>query len=275
MKFAWPALAAALMCGHVHAQAQSQAQMQTQAQAQPFGTSEWSIGVAPVHRTLTEHTPAGARLLTERGTLGRVDVAAQPRQWDRRLQLRGALTQGRLDYAGQTQSGIPLNTTTRHTEGELGAHWRTLAAPAWGDLSVGADWLRMRRAVAAAPGAGALTETSSLLMPAVQWRSPSLGIGGVALQADARLRSSVVHRLRVHFHGAFDDTSIHGGRRNEASVGVSALFARDWLLGLSWSHARQKPSAEMTLARAGTWVGTVRQPELRIDDVTLRLSRNF
>ena len=263
MRIAWAACVAASICTPAVAQNQIDRQV------------DWSVGVAPVHRTLTERGTGGARLLTERGTLARIDAKAQPRSWDRRLQLRAAVTTGRLDYAGRTQSGIPLNTTTRHQEAELGASWRALEAPGWGNLWVGADWLRLRRAVTAAPGASALTETSSLVMPTLSWTSPALAVGGVELQADARLRATAAHRLRVHFGGVFDDTAIHGGRRNEASIGVSALLAPDWQLGLSLSRALQKASDPMTLSRSGTWVGTVQQPDLRIDDVSLRLSRSF
>jgi hypothetical protein len=120
-----------------------------------------------------------------------------------------------------------------------------------------------------------LRETSSLVMPAVEWRSASFDIAGFELQADATLRSSYEHRLRVGFNGLFDETRIHGGRRNEAVLEVSTAVAPDWQLGLSWSHARQKPSDEVRLLRGGVWAGMVKQPELRIDDVSLRLSRSF
>lgn len=267
MRFGAVAFIAACACTCVHAQ--------TQAEPQADRVIDWTVGVGPVHRRLAEYGSSGARLLTESGTLGRIDLSAQPRDWDGRLSLYGAITTGRLDYAGQTQSGIPLNTTTRHSEGELGARWRALDAATWGALYVGADWLRLKRAVVAAPGAGALSETSSMLMPAVGWRSPSFPFAGLQFQADASLRSSIDHRLRVHFHGVFDDTSINGGRRNETKLGLSTVFAPDWQLGLSWSHARQKASEHMNLLRGGVSAGTVQQPELRIDDVSLRLSRKF
>jgi len=125
------------------------------------------------------------------------------------------------------------------------------------------------------PGSSLLRETSSLVLPAVEWRSAPFDIAGFEFQADATLRSSYEHRLRVGFNGLFDDTKIHGGRRNEATLEVSTAVAPDWQLGLAWSHARQKPSDEVMLLRGGVWSGLVKQPELRIDDVSLRLSRSF
>jgi hypothetical protein len=48
-----------------------------------------------------------------------------------------------------------------------------------------------------------------------------------------------------------------------------------WSFGLAWSHARQSASSTHTLSRNGAAVGSVRQPRIDIDDVSLRARRAF
>ncbi len=138
---------------------------------------EWAATAGVRHRTLSEWSATGARLLTEKGFLPHLQLSAQlaTPAWPT-LAFEAGVTGGDLDYRGQTQSGVPLTTTTRHTDLELGVHWRPLPAAAWGEAWLGLDWLQARRNIASSPIAGGLDETSSLVLPGVRWRSPSFAL---------------------------------------------------------------------------------------------------
>lgn len=245
--------------------------------AQPSSV-EWGLSAGVRHRTLREWSDSGSRLLTERGALPRLQLDAQlaaPRA--PALALEAAVTDGRLDYEGRTQSGSPVETTSRHSERELNLLWRPLPAAGWGEAWLGLGWLHTRRAIASSAVVGGLTETSSLLMPGIRWRSPALVLprGGAQLQLEAQWRASARHRLEVDYLGMFDASSLHGGQRSEAVLRLIAATSSDWRWTVEWSHTRQSPSAISTLYRQGAPIGTVRQPRLGIDDVSLSLTRRF
>ncbi len=194
------------------------------------------------------------------------------------IAFEAAASHGALDYDGQTQSGVPLATTTRHTDLELGAHWRPLPAGAWGEVWLGLDWLRARRSIASSATAGGLDETSSLLLPGIRWRGPAFTIalaGGTRFNVETQWRTSARHRLDVDYLGVFDNSSLRGGRRSEIALGLSASTSGAWRWNLEWSHTRQAASSSSPLYRGGALIGSVRQPRIRIDDVSLSLTRRF
>ena len=240
---------------------------------------EWAATAGVRHRTLSEWSATGARLLTEKGFLPHLQLSAQLAgpTWPT-LAFEAGVSGGDLDYRGQTQSGVPLTTTTRHTDLELGVHWRPLPAAAWGEAWLGLDWLQARRNIASSPIAGGLDETSSLVLPGVRWRSPSFALpntDNAKFQLEAQWRTSVRHRLEVDYLGVFDNSSLHGGRRSEAVLGLSVTSAQTWRWSLEWSHSRQSASSSSALYRGGVLVGSVQQPRVKIDDVSLLLTRRF
>ena len=240
---------------------------------------DWGATAGVRHRTLSEWSSTGTRLLTEKGLLPHLQVSAQlaTPAWPT-LAFEAGVTGGDLDYRGQTQSGVPLTTTTRHTDLELGVHWRPLPAAAWGEAWLGLDWLHARRDIASSPVAGGLAETSSLVLPGVRWRSPAFALpntDNAKFQLEAQWRTSVRHRLDVDYLGVFDDSSLNGGRRSEAVLGLSVTSADVWRWSLEWSHSRQSASSSSALFRGGVLVGSVQQPRVEIDDVSLLLTRRF
>jgi hypothetical protein len=179
-----------------------------------------------------------------------------------------------LDYAGHTQAGAPLSTTSRHDELEAGARWAP-SAFAWGEPALTLDGLRVRRAIAATSPASALTETSTLWLPGVAWTSPTWTAGGAQWSLRAGWRASVSHHLHVDYAGLFDASSLAGGRRSEAMLGASATWPGGWSLSLEAHRSRQQASAMVPLSSGGVVAGTVRQPRIAIDDAVLALSRRF
>lgn len=238
---------------------------------------EWALSADVRHRTLRETAANGARLLTEEGAIPRLRLSAQTA--DPRLAallMEASWGEGQLDYEGQTQTGVPLSTTSRHTDREVALHWRPLPAATWGEAWVGLGWLWFRRGIASTPTAGGLTETSSLVLPGIRWRSPEFSITpAVPLRLEAQWRTSVRHRLVVDYRGVFDDSAFRGGRRHETILRLAFVPAQSWQGSLEWSHTRQAASEVVPLYRAGGRVGNVQQPRLRINDLSISFTRRF
>lgn len=240
---------------------------------------EWAVSAGLRHRTLTEWSDAGSKLLTEKGPMGQLQLGAQvvAPGWPA-LEFEAAIGGGRLDYDGQTQAGVPISTTSRHADLELGAYWRPFPAAAWGEAWLGLDWLQARRDIASSPLAGGLNEKSTLVLPGIRWRSAAFGVphtGNAKFRVEAGWRTSARHRLEVDYLGVFDNSSFRGGRRNEITLGLNVSTSDAWQWGVEWSRSRQSASNSVALFRAGALVGSVRQPRVKIDDFSLSLTRRF
>ncbi len=182
---------------------------------------------------------------------------------------------GRLDYDGQTQLGSPLRTETRHRDLDIALAWRPFRAQAWGEAWLVLRGLDQRRRIASTATASGLRETSRLLSMGARW-AHAIDAAGWQWQPSIELRTSVRHRLEVDFGGVFDTADITGARRREAvlALDVSAPGS-PWSGRIAWTRARQPASAEATLFRGGVPVGTVHQPRIEIDDLSLQVRRAF
>ena len=243
-------------------------------------TIEWRASAAVLHRTLTESAPGSGRLLTEKGSLPRIQLSAQTTAQDASaLSAEASFAQGRLDYEGRTQAAQPVSTATGHREAEVALLWRPLAPAGWGEVWLGLGWLNARRTIEPAALAGGLNETSSLALPGVRWLSPAWALpwkdSPVKLQAEAQWRTSARHRLSVDYLGLYDASVLQGGRRNELSLRLALFNGETWRWTAGWTRTEQRASPSATLYRAGAPVGTVHQPRLRIDDFSLSLGRRF
>jgi hypothetical protein len=236
----------------------------------------WELDAALGRRTLSEHDESGARLLRESGPIVRLRASAQPLapRWEQ-FDLNAAIAQAVLDYGGQSQSGVPLATTTRHSELDLGVGWHPLPAASWGQPVLSFSWLGTRRSIASTSTTSSLVESSSLWMPGLAWRSPEIETPYARLSALVRWRASVFHRMYVDYAGVFDDSSLNGGQRNEGTLRLVAARPDGWRWAIEWVHMRQDASAPVPLLRGGAPAGSVHQPRLGIDDVTLSVGREF
>jgi hypothetical protein len=248
------------------------------AQAQEAGV-QWQAAAEVRNRTLTEWADGGAKLLTEHGPMARAELGATLHRADwPTLMVRGALAQGRLDYEGQDQGGVPLTTASRHTEWEAGVHWRPRASSAWGEIWVGVDWLRQRRDIGSTPLVGGLRETSTYVLPGARWRSAAFSLPNVPaleFRFEAQWRTSTSHRLSVDYLGAYDSSAFDSGHRDEAALRLIASGGNGWRWTLGFSHVRQASSDAAVLRSGGAALGTVREPAIRIDDVSFAVAREF
>jgi hypothetical protein len=236
----------------------------------------WQWEATAAQRTLVERDTAGQRLLKETGPLARLRITARP-SWAPagRIEFSAALARAQLDYEGRTQAGLPLATTSRHLELEAGAAWKPSNAYAWGEPAVTFDALWFRRSIAASADASSLQETSTLWMPGLAWTSPAWSAGGAKFALKASWRASLHHHLAVDYAGLFDPSSLRGGRRSDLSLAATAHGANGWSSSLEWRRARQAESDVSAIFRAGVPAGTVRQPHIAIDDIGLKIARDF
>jgi hypothetical protein len=246
------------------------------AQAPGGPNTTWGVSADALHRRLVERADDGTRLVKESGPMLRLAFDAQWRFPNGgALRAMAALAGGTLDYDGQTQAGTPLRSETDHRDLELGAAWRPLPPQAWGEGWLVLKLLEQRRLIASTPAARGLEETSRLLLAGVRW-SHAFEAASWQWRPAAELRTSVRHRVEVDSGGFFDTMDLRGGRRHEAVLGLDASRAASpWSLGIAWTHARQSASPMQPLLRAGAPIGTVFQPRIDIDDLSVRLRRAF
>jgi len=246
--------------------------------AQPAHASNvaWGISAGVLQRRLVERDTDGTRLVRESGPMLRLAFDAQWRLANGgALRAGAAVAGGTLDYDGQTQAGTPLRTETDHRDLELGAAWRPLSPQAWGEGWLVLKLLGQRRLIASTPAARGLDETSRLLLAGVRW-SHAFEAASWQWRPAIELRTSLRHRVEVDSGGFFDTMDLKGGRRHEAVLAVDASRAASpWSFGIAWTHARQSASPVQPLMRTGAPIGTVFQPRIDIDDLSLQVRRAF
>ena len=241
------------------------------------GGWEFDAGGGIAQRRLVERTPAGAALVTESGPVLQLQLQAQRQLGSGgAIGLRASGTGGDIHYDGQTQAGAPLSTSTRHIEGGLDVLWRPAAPAAWGEAWLTAGWLGNRRHIMGPPTAGGLVETSQALLLGARWRSPQVAVRDWRVSFDAEARASAWHRLNVDYQGLLDNSTLRGAQRKQVVLRVNAAPpASAWLWTLEWNTLWQAASDPEPVYLGGALFGTVRQPELHVRDVALRLTRRF
>ncbi|MBA2963051.1 MULTISPECIES: hypothetical protein [Ramlibacter] len=279
-RFAGPAALPAARARQV-AWAAALAAAATGALAQPI---EFTGSVGVSQRRLQERS-AGATLLTEQGPVGVLQLEGTRNYADgKALSVRFTALGGDLDYDGQTQAGAPLSTRSRHSEAGLDLLVRPHAPAPWGEAWLTLGWLGNRRDIRSTPAATGLLEDSSSVWAGLRWRAPQLPAAGWQLRPEVEGRISVWHRIDVDFRGAreplalrpLDDASFEGARRRQLVLRlVGSRPESPWSWALEWSRITQGESPSAPLTANGAPVGTVRQPELSIEDFGLRVSRRF
>jgi hypothetical protein len=236
----------------------------------------WGVSASVAHRRLVERADNGRQLLEETGPMLRIGFGGElPLANGGALRAKASVAAGGLDYRGVTQGGSPIETRTGHRDLEARLGWRPWPAASWGEAWVAVRVLEQRRQIASTATAAGLHETSTLWMPGLRWSHRFEG-GGWDWEPSAAWHTSVRHHLEVRYGGLFDPSDLKGGRRTELVLGLTASRAGSaWQWSVEWSRARQAASAWQPLYRRGLRAGTVRQPRLEIDDVSLRLTREF
>jgi hypothetical protein len=230
-----------------------------------------------MHRRLVERSVGGPALLTETGPVAHVRLHLQ-RTLDNGtlLGLRVTGIGGDLHYDGQTQAGAPLVTTTRHLEGAVDVLWRPWQPAPWGEAWLTGGWLGNRRDIRGTATAGGLLETSSAVFVGAMWRTPPVPLREWRMHVELEGRASVYHRLHVDYQGLLDESDLRGAQRKQVVLRLQATPPNSaWSWTLEYANAWQGASDPEPVYRGGVLFGTVRQPEMSVRDVGLRITRRF
>ncbi len=233
---------------------------------------------------LTELADDGRKLLSETGDVPQLKVVIRPdfTVWPA-VELELALAGALLAYQGQTQAGAPLTTTSRHSDRSISGFWRPTEPASYGEWWVGMRWVHARRAIASKGSVGGITETSTMQLVGMRWKSPQMASNiflraeqGLMFQLEGEYWQSMRHRLDVDYLGVYDASALHGGARQQMSLRATAwLSGSAWRWSVGWSRSRQRASDSSELLRGKIPIGLVRQPRLKQDDLSLMLLRTF
>lgn len=176
--------------------------------------------------------------------------------------------QGKVDYAGRTQLGLPIRSRSQIDLQDWWLDFRqpVLAAGPWRiDATAALGQRRIHRRIAPTLLSTPLTET-------LDWCHAQLGAhahwqagGGWFAGADLRLEQGLAARLAVDFHGLADNTSVrpgHGAIGHSAALAVGRAWPKGLSLQLQYSQARQPygASAWAPQTRGGVPAGQLRYP---------------
>lgn len=240
--------------------------------------AEWqgALGAAAQRTTNTEFDNAGATLVRETGWLPGVTARLDWQAGRLGAFAGGELYQHGIAYHGQTQSGVPVQSTsaTRLTQLRAGVSYALTAGVAG---FVGAEWDSWRREIEPAAGATGLQERSHstrLLVGARgQWAGTAIGVLGV----DGALVVAAPERLQVGFSGLFDAAALTTRRargwRLGASMRPSAAPRLELRAGFDTIVVPRSGDAPLT--RAGQFVGTIAQPEHARRAISVSVSALF
>jgi hypothetical protein len=229
---------------------------------------------AVLHRKLVENIPGLGRV-EETGPVGQLQLGVTKRMpEDRAVQGRFTLTGADLRYAGLTQGGAPLATTTRHIEGSGDLLLRPHAPSRWGDLWLMTGVLVNRRIIQGTQAASGLDETSTAWMVGVRWDTPKVALAGLQVWAESEAQTSIYHRL--HVEGLFPSAvRFEGADKRLLALRLHASAPNSpWTWSVHWSRLSQPASDSVRVTNAGGQF-LVNQPELSIRDVGVRVTRRF
>lgn len=240
--------------------------------------AEWrgALGAGAQRVTNTEFDKAGTTLVREVGWLPGVAARLDWQAGRLGLFAGGEFYQHGIAYHGQTQSGMPVRSTsaTRLTQLRAGVSY-ALAGGVTG--FVGGEWDSWRRDIEPAAGAAGLQERSHstrvLLGARGQWPGTAVGIVGI----DGALVFAAPERLNVGFSGLFDAAALTTRPARGWRVGVSMRPAAAPRVELhaGFDAITVPRSGDVPLTRAGQFAGTIAQPEHARRAVSLTVSTLF
>ena len=240
--------------------------------------AEWqgALGLGAQRFSNTEFDNAGTTLVRETGWLpgvaGRVVWQAD------RLGFfaSGEAYQHGIAYRGQTQAGVPAQSTsaTRLIQLRAGVSYAVSARVAG---FVAGEWDDWRRGIESTAGATGLKERSVskrfLLGARGQWDGATVGVLGI----DGALVIAGPERLDVGFSGLFDGATLTTRRAHGWRIGASVRPSAAPRLELrsGFDRITVPRSGDVPLMRAGQFIGTIAQPEHARRAIILTLSTSF
>lgn len=241
-------------------------------------SAQWqgAVGASQRRLTNTEYDKAGRQLVREAGWVPGAVLAGAYKAGRYSWFADAEISNGGVDYHGQTQTGAAADSRTSMGLAVLrlggscafGADYSALAA---------LEWARSTRDIIGIAGSAGLQEkyrTRRLIAGARKaWRPASAGV----VTVDAAVVFSEPERLQVGFSGLLDPASLDTKRSQGIRIGASMRppFA-PWLELRSrydWNKVPRSDDAPVTLN--GQFKGTIAQPEHDQRALTLTASVIF
>jgi hypothetical protein len=226
--------------------------------------------------THAEYDLAGRRLVREAGWLPGAVVKATYRQGDFTWFSEGEVYRGDIGYQGQTQAGAQAASKTATGLSQL-RFGGTYALNAGYSVLATLEWQQWKREIIGVQQAAGLQEKyrSGRLVAGV--RKTLLSASAGAMSVDGAVVLSAAERLQVGFSGLLDPTSLELKRSQGIRLGaaIRPSFAPYLELRTGYEWIRTPRSGDAAVTRAGQFVGTIAQPELKKQALTFTVSTIF
>jgi len=222
---------------------------------------------------LQEFDQQGDRLVHESGPLYGIDADVAFRSRQTEIRFGVAYYGGDVDYDGQTQTRVPINSSTREQLVDLSLmvvyHLPSVVAPAL-SLYGGPGFRYWRRDIQSAGMASGLDES-------YRWWKFQAGMEMAWSQEknrwilDGRVIRALSPEVEINFGDRFDSADLNLGDRWGWRVGgrwIRVLSPRlEATLDLSYQRQRLGNSNTETLKRNGAPVGSVYQPRIEMKNL--------
>lgn len=220
-----------------------------------------------------EFNTDGDRLVHESDPLYGIDAEFGFRRRQTGVKLGAAYYAGDVDYAGQTQAGVPINSSTdeRFVDVSVVAVYQPASVPAV-SVYAGPGFRYWRRKIQSVGAAAGLDES---------WRwwklQAGMSLGWTRAKnhwtLDGRLTRALSARVKVDLGDRFDSAELNPGDRWGWRIGGRWIRTLSPRLAATFDlfYARQRlgKSGKKTLRRNGAPAGLIYQPRIELTDFAI------
>lgn len=241
-------------------------------------SAQWqgAIGASARQVTNTEYDQAGRQLVREAGWLPGAVLNTTYTTGRQAWFAEAEISNGDVDYRGQTQAGTAAQTRTSMglTVLRLGGAYTFGAAYS---AVAALEWEKARRDINGIAGSAGLQETSRTRRLVAGARKTWHPAAAGAVAVDAAVVLSEPERLEVGFSGLLDPASLNTKRSQGIRIGASIRPAfAPWLeLRSRYDRVKVPRSDDAPITLAGQFRGTIAQPEHEQRAVVLTVSAVF
>ncbi|MGI9295053.1 MAG: hypothetical protein ACR2PS_13820 [Pseudomonadales bacterium] len=224
----------------------------------------------------------GERLNREQGMLFGLTAAAR-KSWGKNFaEADIAYFANGVDYDGQTQNGVPVNTDTDEVivnSAALYGRYFQLQKKFQHALVAGLGYRYWQRDINSTRTALGVLETYTWWYAQLGWRSVYHSTARSTWLAEAKLVRPFDAEIDIDFHNAFEDTSLALGEETGLQLNLTyqLRLAKNWQLDVTgfysaWDIGR---SREGTLRQNGVAIGKVFEPESETRSAGLKISGSY
>lgn len=213
--------------------------------------AQWQAGLASLQGRLdtAERSESTGRTLNrESGTLTGWQARLGHQAGPHHLGLRWQQRDGRLDYQGINQFGMPILTTTHWHERDLHAlygHTLPLTSTAQLRPEIGLGWRRTERSIDPSPQSTAVTEVMQQQYLRLGAELSLRPLPALVLRAGAGWQHDLRDRLDVEMPGWADPFRLAptAGSGFDLGLGATLQLDRHWQLDARWQRQHQRLSS--------------------------------